>query len=628
MTRLRLNRPLIAALHDMTMAAASFVLALYLRLGDRLMAQTGDFLVEGTVLFTVVCGLVFWRLRFYRGLWRYASLADLWSLTRGVTVAILVFLLIFFLATRLAGYPRSAAVINWFVLMALLGGPRFLYRAFKDGQAPRFGLGDAAVRVPVLVAGASDTAEAFIRETSRNPAAPYRVVGVVDDRPELRHAAIRGVRILGSLTDIAAVVDKLDRRGERPQRLLLGQRFDGPTVRRLLDLADAHGLAMARLPRLTDLRDAGDVEPRPIAVEDLLGRPQRVLDRAGMRALIEGRRVLVTGAGGTIGAELVRQVATFAPARLALIDNAEFALYRIDGELAESHPELSRRAVLADIRDPTRLEAVFAGERPDIVFHAAAFKHVPLVEANPNEGVLTNVIGTRVVADACRAHGVAAMVLISTDKAVNPASVMGASKRIAERYCQALAQAGGTTRFVTVRFGNVLGSTGSVVPLFERQIAAGGPLTVTDPAMTRYFMTAREAVSLVLQAAAMGVADTTSGVYVLEMGEPVRIQDLARQMIRLSGLKPDTEVGIVYSGVRDGEKLHEALFYDDEALVETGQPGVLLARSEPVDLHTLMRRLNDLGKAAAARHTAETLAIVRALVPEYAPPGGRARAVG
>jgi O-antigen biosynthesis protein WbqV len=614
------------------MAALSFVLSLYLRLGDAMMAQVGDFLAEGTVLFTVVCGLVFWRMRFYRALWRYASLPDLIALTKGVTLAILVFVPLLFLATRLIDYPRSAVVINWFVLLALLGGPRFLYRMIKDGgigwALARTSGEQSGNRIPVLLVGAGDAAEMFIREMARGGGrdgarAPYRVIGALDDDRRIIGGQIHGVRIIGAIGDVAAVVDKLTRQGERPQRLLLSERIDGETVRELLDAADKLGLTLARLPRLTDFQ-SGEIEDaarlRPIAVEDLLGRAQTVLDRPAMSALIEGKRVLITGAGGTIGAELTRQVASYGPAHLVLFDNSEFNLYEIDLDIAEHHADLSRKAVLGDVRDAARIEQVLAQEKPAIVFHAAAFKHVPMVEANPNEGVLTNVIGTRNLADACRAARIETMVMISTDKAVNPSSVMGATKRIAELYCQALGAGAGGTRFVTVRFGNVLGSTGSVVPLFQRQLAAGGPLTVTHPDMTRFFMTVREAVELVLQATAIEGSSSRGGeIYVLEMGKPVLIDDLARQMIRLAGLRPDEDIAIEYSGVRDGEKMHEELFHQDETMAPTSRAGVLLATSQPADLDELRRLLSELAAAAEARRTAETFALIHRIVPAYAP---------
>jgi FlaA1/EpsC-like NDP-sugar epimerase len=348
--------------------------------------------------------------------------------------------------------------------------------------------------------------------------------------------------------------------------------------------------------------------------------------------LIGDRRILVTGAGGTIGSELARQIAALGPARLILVDNSEFLLYAINGDLAERYPELALRPILGDVRDRARIESIIIGEDPQIVFHAAGLKHVPMVEANPIEGVLTNVVGTRNVAEAARAHGVGLVVMISTDKAVNPASVMGATKRLAESFCQALdlaearrpVQAGGT-RFVTVRFGNVLGSTGSVVPLFTRQLAAGGPLTVTHPDVTRFFMTVREAVELVLEASAAqpvpeeGAADATARgkIFVLDMGEPVKIVDLARQMIRLAGLRPDRDIEIRFIGLRPGEKLHEALFHAAEAPVPTKNPALRLAAPRTADYAVLARSIDELEEQVRAGHEPRALALLERLVPEY-----------
>lgn len=371
-------------------------------------------------------------------------------------------------------------------------------------------------------------------------------------------------------------------------------------------------------------RDAGgerNIGVQPIGLEDLLGRPQAAPDRAAMRALVNGRRVCITGAGGTIGAELARQIADEGPAHLTLIDSSEYNLYRIDLELQEAHPDLSRSTVLGDVRDPGSVASAFSGARPELVFHAAALKHVHMVETNPNEGVLTNAVGTRNVADACVVFGVRMMVLISTDKSVDPTSVMGATKRIAESYCQALASApaAGDLRLVTVRFGNVIGSSGSVVPLFQRQIAAGGPVTVTDPDVARYFMTTREAVQLLLQASALGAGEEGSGIYVLDMGKPIKIVDLARQMIRLAGLTPDKDIEIVFTGLRPGEKKAESLFYAGEPMLVTATPGIFRARSRPANVALMRRRLDQLAGAARDRRTEDALALVAAMVPEYEP---------
>ena len=360
---------------------------------------------------------------------------------------------------------------------------------------------------------------------------------------------------------------------------------------------------------------------QPIGLEDLLGRPQASPDRAAMRALINGRRVCITGAGGTIGAELARQIADDGPAHLTLVDSSEYNLYRIDLELEEAHPDLPRSAVLGDVRDPGSIAATFSSARPELVFHAAALKHVHMVENNPDEGVLTNAVGTRNVADACIVFGARLMVLVSTDKSVAPTSVMGATKRIAENYCQALtdAPAAGALRLVTVRFGNVIGSSGSVVPRFQRQIAAGGPVTVTDPDAARYFMTAWEAVQLLLQASALGAKEKGGGIYVLDMGKPIKIVDLARQMIRLAGMTPDEDIEIVYTGLRPGERKDERLFHPGEPMLVTGTPGIFWARSRPADLALLRRRLDQLAGAAHDRRTADALALVATLVPEYEP---------
>ena len=622
------------ACHDMIAAALSFEIAVFARYYSLGAPQPFGFLWEGTAIFTLVCGAVFWFFGIPRGIWRYVSLKDLFKIARAVVLAALIFLPVLFVLTRLQDYPRSALIINIPLLFVLVGGSRLLYRLVKDGSLAAAFVREDETRVPVLLIGASDAAETFIRELSR-AGAGYRVVGILTAEAGRIGAEVRGVRVLGTIDRCAEVIERLADQGRRPQRLIIASdSIDGAAVRALLDVAEGSGMTLSTLPKLTDFRgDPSPLEVRPVAVEDLLGRTQKVLDRAAMRALIGGRRVLVTGAGGTIGAELVRQCAAFQPAHIALFDAGEYNLYRIDRELDERHPELSRTALLGDVRDRGRIERAFARERPDLVFHAAAFKHVPLSEANPDETVLTNVLGTTRVAQACRDSSASTMVLISTDKAVRPASVMGASKRLAEMVCQALALAESNraepTRFLTVRFGNVLGSTGSVVPLFQRQIAEGGPLTVTHAEATRYFMTVREAVELVLQVAADARAGGEAGkIHVLDMGEPVRIRDLARQMIRLAGLTPEKDIAIVYTGLRPGEKLTEALFEESESPVATAREGILLAAPPEMSHEALAPELERLFAAAQARRSQETLAILHRLVPAYgtAPEAARAAA--
>ena len=624
----RLNRASLAYAHDIIMAAVSFVLSLFLRLGDRIFELPLSFLAMGTVLFTLIAAAVFRQVGLYRGVWRYASMNNLLAITRAVTLVILIFLPIMFLATRAAFVPRSLLIINWLALMVLLGAPRFAYRVLKDRHFDLKVERAKSTRVPILLVGAGDEAETFIRTVLRRRDAAYEVVGVLDEKGRRAGRLIHNVPV-GDLSEIDALVKRLRTRGRAPQRLVVTKPgYGGAQLRALLDTANRLGMTLSRLPLLTDFQSGdGSIEMRPIDVADLLGRPQQVLDHAAMGALIRGRRVLVTGAGGTIGAELVRQVADYEPAELHLLDNSEFNLYSIDSELGERHGALPRSAALVDVRDRRRVESVFANKRPELVFHAAALKHVPMVELHPTEGVLTNVTGTRNVATACRQVGVRAMVLISTDKAVNPTSVMGATKRAAESYCQALdlqandnaAEAPLATRFVTVRFGNVIGSTGSVVPLFQRQLAAGGPLTVTHRDVTRYFMTTGEAVELVLQASAVGArVDSPPGrIFVLEMGEPVRIVDLARQMIRLAGRRPDQDVKIEFTGLRPGEKLDEELFHAGEPLTPSGVPGILVAQPRTADAQVLSRALDSLMETAVAGDIARTTEQLRRLVPEY-----------
>lgn len=621
----RLTRPAVAFGHDTAMAAVSFVVSLYLRLGD-FSSFSWEFLCAATGIFTIIAGAVFWRLDVHRGIWRYASLNDLMAIARAATLVILLFLAAMFVTTRLDDLPRSLVFINWFVLMILLAGPRILYRRIKDGRLV-FTFDPAAdKRVPVLLVGAGDAAEVFIEATQRRGGAEYRVVGIVDDSPGRIGRFIGNVEVLGRIDDLAPIVERLRSDGVPPRRLVVTKpTINGTTLTKLVDAADQLGLTVARAPQLTELRAAEStpIDVRPIAIEDLLGRELRVLDRVLMKDFIENRRVLVTGAGGTIGSELVRQIADLKPSRLIVADNSEFNLYTIDLELQERWPELPRSAVLADVRDESRVNALFALERPAVVFHAAALKHVPMLEFHPCEGVLSNAIGTRYIAEACRTHGVEAMVLISTDKAVNPTSVMGATKRVAESWCQALDLEACTrrsgTRFITVRFGNVLGSTGSVVPLFRRQLAQGGPITVTHPDINRYFMHQREAVELVLQASASAAGTHAEGgcIYVLDMGEPVRIVDLARRMIGLAGLRPDRDIKIVFTGLRPGEKLEEELFHSAEPLKPTSMTGILLAAPRVADRAFLTKAMDELQAAARTGDTQATLKVLQRLVPEF-----------
>jgi len=595
--------------------------------------------VAGGAITLLVAGLPF---RMPQQYWRFAGIEDLVGLVGSTIVSALLFALLL----RLSGFPLPTPtfpVVHALTLIVALGTPRVVYRLRMARRSGR----DSDAQ-SVLLVGAGEGADLFLRALEYGEGrAAFRVIGLLSLREGQTSRRIHGHTILGSITQTSAVLARLRAEARLPSALVVTQPdLAGAPLAALLAQADVEGVPVRRVPRPTALQTAaagaGALELAPVAIEDLLNRPQVPLDRDGMARLVRQRRVLVTGAGGTIGSELARQVAALGPGSLTLLDNGEYALWQIDQELNETHPDVPRETVIADIRDELRIRAVFDRVRPELVFHAAALKHVPMVEANPLEGLLTNAVGTRHVAEAARVAGASAMVFISTDKAVNPSSVMGASKRLAEMYCQALdvaARRGSGMRCVTVRFGNVLGSTGSVVPLFRRQLERGGPLTVTHPDMQRYFMTVREAVGLVLQASVVGVADAVlptgaqGGIFVLDMGEPVRIVDLARQMIRLAGLHPAEgapgsaapspgspglgTIEICFTGLRPGEKLFEELFHGSEPPVPTGYPGLLMAAPRTADPAIVGRAIDEIAAACRAGQVGLALTLLGRMIPEF-----------
>lgn len=621
-----LKRAYLAYGHDLVVTGAAVVLALYFRVGSLAFGHYLQALLLYAAVVVALAAVVYRVVGLYRGIWRYASVNDLIQLAKAVTLVVAGSLVVLFLINRLAPIPRSVPMIQWFITIVFLGGSRFAYRVLKDRKLKTMFRASAAGRIPVILIGAGDEAELFIRSVQQSVGGSYRVVGVVALKPARVGRDMRGVPVIGSLADLESCVVRAIRAADRPQRAILtvdAAQMDGPEVARLVERCDRLGLPLSRLPKLTDFRDAGEkIEPRPIAIEDLLGRPQVTLDRDAIARLIDGKRVLITGAGGSIGSELTRQVARLNPDRLTLFESSEFNLYAIDGEIGALDRPPPLDALIGDVRDRSAVDRAFEMVRPEVVFHAAALKHVPLVEGNPFEGVLTNIVGTANVADAARAFRSEAMILISTDKAVRPTNVMGATKRIAESYCQALDVAGrgdSGTRFMTVRFGNVLGSSGSVVPLFQRQLASGGPLTVTHPDMRRYFMTIREAVELVIHASAFGL-DQQNGrgtIFVLDMGEPVRIVDLARQMIRLAGFRPDTDIPIVFTGLRPGEKLFEEILDPAETPLPAPVGGLFVASPRIVQQEILHRAIGQLRDAVENRNVEKMKAILTNIVPGY-----------
>lgn len=611
----------IAAIHDVVMAAMSFSVALYLRLGNELLLKYNHFL-PSVLLFTFVCAVVFSFLGLYRGVWRYASLRDMLSIIRAVTLATLIFVPLLFMLTRLESFPRSVLVINWMVLLALLGGPRMLYRMAKDKSfSIDFLRNIDDSRIPVLLVGVCDNAVNFIRETAKRDNSDYKVIGIVDDNQDNHGRQIHGVKVYGGFSEIPKIIRSLKKKGRSPRRIILARDNIGSSViKELLKVTDTLGFTLAKLPKMSDFKENVDkIEVKPVAIEDLLGRAQKAPELGRRKELIEGKVVLVTGAGGTIGSELVRQIAAYFPSKLILLEISEYNLYKIDKELASNYPQLKFRAIIGDVRDILALDNIFKEEKPQLVFHAAALKHVPIVEENLCEAALTNIIGSKNVADCSVAHHAEKVVMVSTDKAVNPTSLMGVTKRVAECYVQGLgaSRSAGDTSFSTVRFGNVLGSSGSVIPLFQEQLENGGPLTVTHPEMTRYFMTIPEAVELILQASTL--EGTKSAILVLDMGEPILIKDLAAQMIKLAGFRPGEDIKIEYTGIRPGEKLYEELFYENEQRKKTLYEGITYASARDIDFTAITNTVENINKAANCRNKKLLLELLKAEVSEYNP---------
>ena len=674
--RRSLNRIALNILLDGALAAVATPLARYIAdPGGGLLRPL--WFVAGGAITLLLAGLPF---RMPQQYWRFSGIEDLLAVVGGSVASAILFALLLVGA----GFPLPTPtfpVVHALVLIVALGTPRVLYR-LRPGRG-RAGRGAGAAAQAVLLAGGGEGVDLFLRALEfRDGRDRFRPIGILSRTPGQAGRRIHGQPILGAIAEAAPVLARLQRQDRLPHAVVVTDHdLAGRDLADLLAAADTHGLTVRRAPRPTALQAApAALELAPVAIEDLLNRPQVPLDRDGMARLVRGRRVLVTGAGGTIGSELARQVAALGPSNLVLLDNGEYALWQIDLELAESYPGIPREARIADIRDGGRIRAIFDAVRPELVFHAAALKHVPMVEANPEEGLLTNALGTRHVADAARHVQARAMVLISSDKAVNPSSVMGASKRLAEMYVQGLdiaarrvdhesarrvdhesarrvdhesarrvdhhsarrvdheparrSAAGQQMRCVTVRFGNVLGSTGSVVPLFRRQLEHGGPLTVTHPDMERYFMTVREAVGLVLQATVVGTSEAwenlalpaaeQGGVFVLDMGEPVRIVDLARQMIRLAGRKvaqdgvQDPEaIAISFTGLRPGEKLFEELFHGAEAPEPTGHAGLLMAAPRTADPAIVGRAIDEIAALCRAGGVGAALRQLGRLVPEF-----------
>jgi len=602
--------------HDVAAAALAWYLAYWLRFNTDI-PQFNLPNMAGTMLWVVpLQAAVFFSFGMYRGMWRYASVPDLQRIALAVALSTLVIaLMLVMLPHQEPPVPRSVLLLDPLLLILLLGGSRLGYRIWKERRL-RDVLGSPGT--PVLILGAGDAAADLMKNLARG--GDWRVLGLLDDDPAKRGRQIQGVSVLGALDELVRLVP-----GMGIERAIIAlPSASHQSRRRALEICRKAGVQALTVPSYQDLV-SGKVtvsQVRNVELDDLLGRDPVLLDESRLREWICGRSILVTGAGGSIGAELCRQIARFGPARMVLFEHNEFALYRMEQEFSAQYPQIELIYTIGDVKNGARVSEVLSAYRPQIVFHAAAYKHVPLMEQdNAWEAVENNVLGTWRVAAAASAHGVEKFVFLSTDKAVNPTNVMGASKRLAEIVCQGL-QSGSTTRFVMVRFGNVLGSTGSVIPKFREQIAGGGPVTVTHPEITRYFMSIPEAAQLVLQAGFMGGGGE---IFVLDMGEPVKILELAKELIRLSGYT-ERDISIEFTGLRPGEKLFEELLADGERTLPTPHPKLRIARSRAAPDARWMDAL--LAWLQQGNHgTDQARRELAARVPEYTPQSRSAAAI-
>jgi len=617
-TLLKLRKLLILLAHIAAFAVS--LLLSFLLINN--MQLKHDWLVEKypllLLLFIIIKLPVFWLFKQYRGWWRYVSITDLMGIMGASVLSTFIIVVVWFavilnitLVRRqfqsIANTAQSVFMLDMFATFLVLAGLRMIirlyyeeFRTVESGRLKRF-----------LIIGAGNAGEALLREIHRMPIIQYDVIGFVDDEPVKQGTNIHGIPVLGTVEQLPKICTE-----RNIEEIAIAMPSATPArLRRVVQVCEGTKLRFQTVPSITDIA-SGKLQVsqiRDVDINDLLGRESVSLELDLIETFAKDKTILVTGAGGSIGSEMCRQLCNFNPKLLLLIEQAENPLFHIERELNRKFPQVSVRSIICNITDKTRVDEIFEKHRPQVVIHAAAHKHVPLMELNPGEAVKNNVLGTQIVADAADSYGATNFVMISTDKAVNPTSIMGSSKRIAEMYIQDLNRTS-KTHFVTVRFGNVLGSEGSVVPIFKRQIADGGPITITHPEMKRYFMTIPEASQLVLQAATMGKGGE---IFVLDMGEPVKIVDLARELITLSGFRPGEDIEMLFTGPRPGEKLFEELSIKGEDMLETRHPKIGIWRNIVMDREQLRAGINRLMETAATQNYSRIVEKIKDLVPEY-----------
>ena len=564
------TRILFTILHDIFFLSASFFIALWIRLDFNIAANLTVELWYFLIFFSVLNIILLNYMGLYHGIWRYASIHEIKSIIKSVSISILALLGFLFLILRLENVPRSFPLLLFIISIFSITSPRIFYRILKDNFKK-----NKIKKIPILVVGDSSSTENFIRYTRQNNDSPYESIGIISLKQSSVGRRIHNIPIICSVSGIDSLTKKLKKEKKLPQRLIVSDpKIQDNILESLYIFSKKNGLALGMLPKISDFSKLNSTQfvANPIVIEDVLGRKQKV-NNTDLLNNISGKTVLITGAGGSIGSELSKQVYDLKPKLLILVEQNEYNLFKISSEFKSN-----TIASLTDIRDYEKIEKILSKYKPDYVFHTAALKHITFVEEDPNEAIKTNFLATVKLCNLCKVLKLEKMIFISTDKAVNPSNIMGASKRLCEKYIQKIASESQNTSFIIVRFGNVLGSTGSVVPLFEKQINNGGPITITHPKIKRFFMTIREAVELVLISSQLKI-NKNGEIFILEMGESIYIKDLAKRMINLSG-KSEKEISIKYTGLRKGEKINEQLFFQNEIITKTNIEGILSTNSK------------------------------------------------
>lgn len=586
--RLIISTRSLVILHDLSMAMFAWFASWWIRFNMTFPFPEWQVCLYTLPFVLVIQSAISWRFSLYRGIWRFASLPDLWNIFRATILGAMIITLCLFILFRLEGVPRSVLILYPMILIILLGAPRLGYRLWKDHS---LNLRSSGQGKRIFIIGAGRAGEMLAREMLRD--GNYIPIGFIDDNAALSRSEIHGIRVLGPLSQIKVHAEKY-----APDFIVIAvPSASNEQMQRIVELSKNTNLPVRTLPKLNEMIASNPSlkELRDVSIEDLLGRDRIELDWSLLLKAISGKTVMVTGGGGSIGSELCRQICGLNPRQIIILERSEFNLYRMLQEFDVYSEKFRVTGVLADICDREKIDQVFNIHKPQIIFHAAAYKHVPILESESREAVRNNVFGTIYTVNAAEKHRAEKFILISTDKAVNPVNILGSTKRLAEMYCETR-NTRGNTRFITVRFGNVLGSDGSVVPLFQQQIRNGGPVTVTHPDITRYFMTIRESCQLILQSAVMAQGGE---IYVLDMGTPVKILYLAEQMIKLTNPYVDRKIDIRITGLRPGEKLHEELFYADEQKIRTSHEKILIARHPEINAKQLSEIITELEAACA-----------------------------